>query len=207
MRQLAKPPVVLSITPRPLKNGGLPEWSRKTRRVQEFVQWALTNQLGKCAFCGYNIGDLAERRAWSVDHFAPKSAKRFPQWTYEVLNLVVTCHSCNSVFKKEFNTVSVAAHLYTDCTFALVHPYLDVITDHMTGTYGGGVDRIGAPVAVTDKGRETIAKFRLSDASYISAINGQALRISIDEWKARLPGSARMLFRNALAELSGRWTA
>lgn len=120
------------------------------------------------------------------------------------MNLVVTCHSCNSIFKLEYNSVATVAPNYVDSEFVLVHPYLDLVDDHMLGTYAGGSQRVGAPKVRSSKGRETIEVFRLDDVNYLAAINGQALRISINDWKARIPGAARSLFRNALAELSGR---
>jgi hypothetical protein len=204
VRTLTKPAPHVNLTPRPRPDGTLPKWSRQAKKVKEFVTWALANQRDQCAFCGYFVGDLANRRAWAVDHFAPKGASLFPQWTFEPLNLVITCYSCNSIFKHEYNSVATVAPNYVDCEFVLVHPYLDSVENHLVGTYAGGSQRVGAPIVHSPKGRTTIELFRLDDVNYLAAINSQALRISIDNWKAGIPGAARSLFRNALAELSGR---
>ena len=203
MRTLTKPSTTVTLTPGPRPDGTLPNWSRKLKSIQKFVAWALANQRDQCAICGYFVGDIANRRAWAVDHFAPKGKSLFPQWTFEPLNLVVTCHSCNSIFKRDFNSVATVAPKYADSDFVLVHPYLDAVDIHLTGTYAGGSRRVGAPVAHTSKGRTTIRLFNLDDVNYLSSINNQALRISIDDWKAKLPGARLTLFRNVLAELSG----
>lgn len=204
MRVLSKPAPDVNLTPRPRPDGTLPDWSRKRKVIEEFVEWALANQRDQCAFCGYFVGDLADRRAWSVDHFAPKGNNFYPQWTYNPLNLIITCHSCNTVFKNQFDSVATVAPDYVNCKFLLVHPYLDLVDDHLVGTYAGGSRRVGAPEVRSPKGSKTIELFRLDDVNYLRAINNQALRISLDDWKARAPGATRALFRNALAELSGR---
>lgn len=128
----------------------------------------------------------------------------YPQWTFEPLNLVISCHVCNSVFKHEFDSVDAEASSYVDCTFFLVHPYLDSVDDHLVGTYAGGDEEVGAPSAVTSKGRKTIELFCLDDPNYLAAINDQALLISLTAWKNSIPDADRALVRNALAELSGR---
>jgi len=204
MRTLGRPPSNLDLSPSPRIDGSLPGWSRQRIAVQNFVTWALANQQQQCAFCGYFVGDVAHRRAWAVDHFAPKGTTLYPQWTFEPLNLIVTCHSCNSVFKKGFNTVVTAGVSYADTKFRLVHPYLDDIDDHVTGTYQGGHNRVGAPLAHSLEGKATVEVFHLDDVNYLSAINGQALRISIDQWKGRLPGARLALFKNLVAEVTGR---
>jgi hypothetical protein len=204
VRTLTKPAPTVILTPPKRPDGTLPNWSRTPKRVKNFVTWALENQREQCAICGYFVGDIANRRAWAIDHFAPKGKSLFPQWTFEPLNLVVTCHSCNSIFKRDFNSVATVAPKYSDSEFVLVHPYLDSVDIHVSGTYAGGSRRVGAPVAHTAKGRTTIEVFNLDDVNYLSAINGQALRISIDAWKAKAPRALLALFRNALAEVSGR---
>lgn len=204
MRTLRKPAPDVNLTPRPRTNGTLPAWSRRANEVKEFVAWALANQQYQCAFCGFVVGNVAERRAWSVDHFAPKGWNLYPQWTFEPLNLIVACHVCNSVFKHEYDSVDVKAPNYVDCKFFLVHPYLDSVDDHLVGTYSGGSQEVGAPWGSSPKGRKTIEKFRLDDPNYLMAINDQALLISLAEWKDSIPGADWSLVRNALAELSGR---
>lgn len=204
MKALTKPTLAAGLMPTPRPDGSLPAWSRSSKGVKEFVVWALENQDNQCAFCGYFVGDVAIRRAWSIDHFAPKGKSFYPQWVFEPLNLFVTCHSCNSIFKRDFNSVATVAPKYSDCEFVLVHPYLDSVEAHVTGTYAGGTRRVGAPVPYSTKGRTTVEVFGLDDVNYLSAINSQALRISIDNWKAKIPGATLSLFRNALAEISGR---
>lgn len=76
--------------------------------------------------------------------------------------------------------------------------------DHLVGTYAGGDQEVGAPSGVSPKGRKTIEMFCLDDPNYLTAINDQALLISLTEWKDSIPDADWSLVRNALAELSGR---
>jgi hypothetical protein len=100
--------------------------------------------------------------------------------------------------------VAKAAPNYVNCEFSLVHPYLDSVDDHLVGTYAGGSQRVKAPSGRTTKGRQTIAEFKLHNPNYLAAINKQALLKSLNEWRAMVPSTYRPLWRNALAELSGR---
>lgn len=202
MRTLTKPATGVNLTPQARPDGTLPGWSRDTLAVQSFVAWALNNQQHQCAFCGFIIGNIADRRAWSVDHFAPKGAKHYPQWTFEPLNLVVTCHVCNSVFKNEYDSVATVTPNYANCTFSLVHPYVDSVDSHLVSTYSGGRQQVGAPLGRTTKGRDTIRIFRLNNPNYIAAINKQAMLISLDAWKASATNEDRALFDRALAEIT-----
>lgn len=204
MRTLTRPTAGLDLTPRQRANTPLSAWRTDTKKVKEFAVWALANQADQCAFCGFDVGDVDHRRSWELDHFAPQGDTLFPQWRFEPLNIIVTCRVCNGKFKLGYNSVTKIAVNYEECEFSLVHPYMDSVDDHLKGTYKGGSQRVGAPSACSSEGIKTIEIFRLDDPNYLSAINGQALRISIDDWKAGVPGAYRSLLRNALAELSGR---
>lgn len=139
-----------------------------------------------------------------MDHVAPKGTGLYPQWTFEPLNLIITCHSCNSVFKHEYDSVNLESSIYEKCTFFIVHPYLDSVDDHLVGTYAGEDDEVEAPLSKSPKGRKTIEMFHLDDPNYIVAINDQALLISLAKWRKSLPAADRSLVNNALRELSGR---
>lgn len=203
MRELNRPPTSFVLTPRPRKGQIPTNWSRYRKSIKKFVEWALANQSNQCAFCGFTIGDIADRRAFAVDHFAPQADSLYPQWRFEALNLIITCHSCNSVFKGEYDSVITLSTDYTKCYFSLVHPYLDVVNDHLTGTYSGGTEQIGAPVFHTLKGLRTIRQFKLDDPSYIATINKQAIAFSIDAWKASSPSNQAQLYQKVLAEIGG----
>jgi hypothetical protein len=202
VKDLAKPSPGVNLTPPLRPDGTRPGWSRKTNAVKNFVRWALTNQQHQCAICGFIVGNVADRRAWSIDHIAPKGEKLYPQWTFEPLNLVITCHVCNSVFKNEYDSVATVKPNYVECAFSVVHPYLDSVANHLVGTYAGGSLQVGAPLARTPEGRQTIEIFHLNDPNYIAAINKQALLISIDAWKATATAEQWSRFCGALAELT-----
>ena len=201
MKKLKKP----SSKPRLVKavTSGRPKWRRSTVRVKKHVEWMIANQDALCAFCCFEVGDLSLRRAWAVDHIAPKGKKFYPEWTHEKLNLVVTCHSCNSILKKQYDPV-VAPKLtsYKKCTFRFVHPYLDDIEHHLIGTYEGGAVEVDIPKAISEKGAQSLELFGLTDLGYLKAINDQARQIGIDQWKAK-GGPNVALYEKLLTEVRG----
>lgn len=202
MKNLRRPAADTDLMPRQWGGKTASNWSRHRKAVRDFVEWALANQNNQCTFCGFTVDNVAERRAYSVDHFAPQGDSLYPQWRFEPLNLVITCHVCNSVFKGDYDPVIVVAPSYDKCTFALVHPYLDMVSSHLVGTYAGGSQQVGAPVAGSLKGLRTIRKFRLDDPNYIVAINKQAVMFSIDAWASSSSHEEEERYLKVLDELN-----
>lgn len=203
MRDIGKPPPGLILTPRPYRGKISTKWSRSRAGVKKFVEWALKNQEGQCVFCGFFVGDVRYRRAYDVDHFAPQANTLYPQWKFEPLNLVIACHSCNSVLKQGYDSVITVSSNYANCSFSLVHPYLDSVNDHLQGTYSGGAQQIGAPSFCTLKGLRTIRKFKLDDPDYISEINNQAESLALAAWKNAAPDADVKRYKKALSEIEG----
>lgn len=201
MRSLGKPAAGIDLAPRPRGGRTFTNWSRDRVAVKNFVQWALANQENQCSFCGYTVSNVVDRRAYSLDHFAPQGDTLYPQWRFEPLNLVITCHVCNSVFKSSYDPIIVFAANYEDCVFALVHPYLDVVDDHVTGTYAGGSQPVGAPIARTLKGLRTIRIFKLDDPNYIEAVSKQAAMFRMDAWQLSITDDEQKLYKKLLTEL------
>ncbi|WP_139205377.1 hypothetical protein [Plantibacter sp. MMLR14_011] len=135
----------------------------------------------------------------------PKSTKRgVPEWTYEPLNLFLSCDSCNSKIKKNFDPLLRPFPTnYRKARFTIIHPYLDRVRDHMTGGYTGGANKPSAPVSHTEKGSATIERFRLTDAGLRNTWEGEydlALKRQAQSgWTSKQQSD----FASALDEVSG----
>jgi len=90
-------------------------------------------------------------------------AGRYAEWTYEPLNLVLACAECNSGLKRSyFPLITPPPSDYAECSFTIVHPYLDTDRDlHFAGGYLGGTSRPEPIKGLTPAGRETIRVFGL----------------------------------------------
>ena len=87
----------------------------------------MENQDGKCAYCGLPLST----RNPEIDHVAPKGGPKRPQHTectFLPINLVYSCHHCNSpVCKGKTDIVQSknGSTNYRQWSFTIVHPYLD----------------------------------------------------------------------------------
>lgn len=133
-------------------------WTSGSDFKRTFRLVAMKRQLGYCAYCSAEIGDDARNDA-DIEHFAHKSL--YPQWAFEVRNLFLTCKYCNQKRKGRFDTVIFQSPVYESCYFALVHPYLDNVGDHIEGGFLSLNDEPSIPRPRTLKGLRTIRLFRL----------------------------------------------
>jgi hypothetical protein len=165
MRQLARPQMHLDARARKSRGGGWRDWdsgASATRHFKKaFVTWALQNQQNSCAFCCLEIDHDGVRRTPTAEHIAPKEG--YPQWTFESLNLIMACGSCNSHFKHVYDPVVGHSDDYEDIVLTIVHPYLDKVSDHIRGGYLGGLLAPVTPEPLSIKGLETISLFNLID--------------------------------------------
>lgn len=145
---------------RPHKGG---DWDRTDDAVKAFkkiVRAQLeTCQEGKCAYCGLPLDETSRDE---LEHIAPKGGAKRPQhveWTFEPLNLVMSCVLCNSSEMKGVNdTVSLKAGHYSACKFTIVHPRLDDPSVHFEWQGAGKKILIKAK---TPQGVESIKMFKL----------------------------------------------
>lgn len=164
---------------------------------QDFRSWALASQGNRCAYCRLVISDGARRNS-SIDHFARKAARQgevaFPQWTYEPLNLFLSCGSCNSGFKKNYLSVALPPNVvYSSCTFTMFHPYLDDARDHLVGGYPGGTTRPNLISSISTKGAESIRVFGLDDSELYATWLGEYREAKRVQMQARLSAAGRAL--------------
>jgi uncharacterized protein (TIGR02646 family) len=208
MRQLALPPAYLRLGRLARPRAIPPTWDSRAYAVIDFkarfVAWAKDNQGRRCAFCCFPIGHVDYRRAYAVDHIAPKGATLYPQWTFEPHNLILLCWTCNSHFKAAADTINTASSVYKNCTFTVVHPYLDVIESHITGTYQGDGVPVGVPEFCSPKGEATMKMFKLNDLQYIVSANQEALRVVINEVQASMGAADLTWLIAAIKESAGR---
>jgi uncharacterized protein (TIGR02646 family) len=111
----------------------------------------------RCAYCGTRLFDESPHR----DHIAPKGTNLHPEWTFQPRNIVLACYTCNSVRKKQFDTVLQKGRSYKTTTFSIVHPYLDDPRDHLSFT-GHRLSIVVRPMNGSRKGAETIRLFDLA---------------------------------------------
>lgn len=169
---------------------------------RDFREWALSNQGGVCAYCCLPIGPVDYRRGNHLDHFAPKAIGKYPQWSFEPLNLLLACEACNSSLKTTFDPVLTLGNSYVGCSFSIVHPYFDDVVLEVSGTYDGSHVRIGVPQPHSPKGQATIERFMLDDLGYIRCANHRAVEVGIQRTREKLPKVFRNLYDGLLARLT-----
>ena len=109
-----------------------------------------------CAYCGLDLGGTSEGQ---IEHIAPKA--RYPQFTFEIENLVMACHYCNGFSKKgNHNTIQTRHAIYNTCVFKLVHPYFDDPSLH----YDWVVNNKKVIIkGISNKGEYSIRIFKLAE--------------------------------------------
>lgn len=136
--------------------------------------WQLQN--GLCVYCMSKINPTQKHGEFSGDidcndtidalpydgdreHIAPKSVD--PEFMFLPMNLALACTTCNKIK----NAIPVIVHkrnVYENCTFSIVHPYLDNVEDHII------FDEEVFIEYKTREGEYTIRIFGLSNLHYTS---------------------------------------
>ncbi|MCS3876850.1 5-methylcytosine-specific restriction endonuclease McrA [Gordonia amarae] len=212
MKSFKPPPVILNVSAvdRKDSNGHWRSWDSSatvtTRFKEKFRAWALGNQDGRCAFCRLSVGDLGHRRQVTLDHFIPKA--NYPEWTFEPLNLLVACGSCNSSIKTSNSPlppppVSSVPQVYNRLPFTMFHPYLNgPESAHFQGGYPGGRCKPTPVKGISPQGKETIAQFKLDNPSlyksWCAEYRGEVRKHRIES----LPPRLRDLVLKALGEVA-----
>lgn len=167
-------------------------WTSGADFKEAFRREALKSQEHLCAYCMFHIGD-AYRVNPDIEHFADKA--KYAQWTFEILNLFLTCQYCNQTLKRSYDTIMVASETYAQCSFALVHPYLDDVVQHIRGGWANLDDRPQVPQPMTLKGARTIRLFKLQTdyvyASWVRAFEDRQARRSMSAPELQLYAAAK----------------
>ena len=145
---------------------------------EEIKEKLLSNQGGKCAYCGLPLST----RNPEIDHIAPKGGSKLPrhtECTFLPINLVYACHHCNSPAckgKKDTVLSKNGSPNYRQWSFTIVHPYLDDPVEYFEF---GGSDNIillpkrDADIRMQQKARCTIEMFALDSEPVITEIAKQ----------------------------------
>ena len=176
------------------------KWDKsKAQAVSRFKTAIMTHgmavQGNRCAWCTLLVGTAGHRTAHR-DHIAPK--KLYPQWTFKPINLIVACEYCNGfAVKHDLDTVQVLQAKYEQCTFWIVHPYLDIVSDHV-----GFMEDEAAVQSVAIQGRSprglwTIEKLQLDSPEMT---NLRARELAAERAINKLPHH----YQSLLARATGR---
>lgn len=86
----------------------------------EISKKLLFNQGPYCVYCERSF----LREKIEIDHFAHKGD--YSQFTFTTINLFYSCNFCNSLVKNQRSTIFELPHVnYRNCTFLIVHPFLN----------------------------------------------------------------------------------
>lgn len=165
---------------RPYKGG---DWDRTEEDVKTFKRIVRAQleacQEGKCAYCGLRLGETSRDE---LEHVAPKGGAIRPkhvEWTFETLNLVLSCVLCNSPkMKGTKETISVKSPRYSACQFKIVHPRFDDPNKHFDWSDVGKKILISAK---SSKGTESIEMFKLDSTLRSEARAKQVLFDSLPD--------------------------
>jgi uncharacterized protein (TIGR02646 family) len=99
----------------------------KTKHIKHKIsKHTLDIQNCKCAYCE----ELLLKGGVEVEHIANKAV--YIAFTFEPLNLVSSCKSCNSTVNKGAkDTIQTYNSVYERCVFLIVHPFLDNPDEHI----------------------------------------------------------------------------
>ncbi len=148
-------------------NGMMPfsrtSWERRAAAVEQ-IKASIESQLrefqnGKCCYCGLKYDETGRGE---IEHIAARktTATRYPEFSFHPSNLAMSCQLCNSSsMKHTYDSIDNHNADYFQCTFRIVHPYLDNPVTHYAWSHGHLQVVI---TGITDKGRESIRLFELA---------------------------------------------
>lgn len=182
----------VSIIQRGQARGQRREWAeRSNSRVDNFknsVRLELFSaQLGVCGYCLLPIGNVEARRVPQIDHLVPW--KRYPEWTFEPLNFVLACATCNENRKGDTDTLHPSSRRrplcqYSKLDFLIVHPYIDDVGKHIDGGFSDPSLPPSPIVGISEKGISTIELFGLDSADMLRLWEDEYFRFRRSKWSA-----------------------
>ncbi|RSC96190.1 HNH endonuclease [Tenacibaculum singaporense] len=134
------------------------DWTKVvfTNLKEELVKHLRTQQNNKCCYCKYDLG--FDIKQVDIEHIVPKS--RHEKFTFEPLNLALSCPGCNTKksIKPVLNNITVN-YSKNSANYKIVHAHFDNYSEHINVINGCVF------TANSAKGSETITYcelFRLS---------------------------------------------
>lgn len=135
--------------------------SYAARDIRDIIGTQLRSfQNGKCCYCGLRYDETGRGE---IEHIAPKKARpsEYPEFSFSHLNLAMACQLCNSsTMKGQYNSIDIYNTNYSNCSFRIVHPYLDNHAHHFKWSYG--ILRV-VITGISDEGKESIRLFKLAE--------------------------------------------
>ncbi|PTP81976.1 HNH endonuclease [Vibrio splendidus] len=110
----------------------------------------ISEQGEKCAYCKVDL-HTSHGGVWDTEHIIDKDSS--PQWTFEPLNLCVSCKDCNQAKGTRSVTKNTAYKFFpkNKSNYRIVHPHFDKYEDHIEVAVSGVTYRYKS-----EKGRKTI---------------------------------------------------
>lgn len=110
----------------------------------------IAEQGQKCAYCRVDL-HTSHGMVWDAEHIIDKDSS--PQWTFEPLNLCVSCKDCNQYKGTRAVTKSVSYKKFPikKVNYLIVHAHFDNYVDHIQVAVPGVTYRFK-----TEKGKNTI---------------------------------------------------
>lgn len=147
---------------------GVWDSSRVSEIKEDIHNQLATIQSDNCCYCGLKMNETGRAE---IEHIANKGGKKKPKYTEFVFtkkNLALACQFCNSSSKKgQTDTLKkIDVTNYENCTFKIVHPYLNDPAEHYSWTKGRFKILISG---ISDEGRESIKLFGLDEEAHTIA--------------------------------------
>lgn len=142
--------------------------------------YLLTKNSHCCCYCRRSMHQW-HGLSIDVEHVLPKG--KFPQYTFEVVNLSVSCKRCNMGIKREntsFYTAAVDANPLVNVHYQFIHPNLDNAKAHLLYASAQLNDKQLIKYRVVNdspKGLYTYGYFRLQEVEINTFDDAQGLSV------------------------------
>ncbi|ABG39262.1 hypothetical protein Patl_0734 [Paraglaciecola sp. T6c] len=143
------------------------QWNLQTNAMKKYKKELLEKlvdiQENRCVYCGLGF----DRKSVDREHFVHKEATRgFKEFMFTPENLFASCEFCNRRLKKRTTVIDSYDKNYSDCTFKIIHPYLDTPSEFISFFPSNDVPYVVKPTEKDcGKGERTIEMFELDTIS------------------------------------------
>ena len=123
-----------------------------------------------CIYCGCKFRTNSDAQR---EHILPKTD--YPEFSFEVKNLVLACARCNGFdFKGDIDfLIGNRSSVYENNQIELIHPYLDDISEHLNTS-----DIIISLINNSAKGQKMLDVFLLNDDEFLLGIRGGTISLN-----------------------------
>lgn len=143
--------------------------------------YLLTKTFNCCCYCRRSMHQWYAMTI-DIEHVLPKGNGKFPQFTFEIKNLSVSCKRCNMGIKRSDTSFYLGAADEADPFksehYAIIHPNLDVVDNHLgflSVQYNGKLMVKYQVVNASMKGNTTYEYFELRKLELNSFDEAQGL--------------------------------